>query len=90
MGECTDFHVGEPVNVWVSFHPPHRMTLAGVVRFVWDEFIDVGVGDTVIRFPRAAFDCQDLEVGGPCTASALDFEQHFTTDEYDPEAELHG
>lgn len=87
MGECSDFYIGETVRVTVPFDPPHSMTVTGKVRYVWDEFVDVGTGDTVFRFPRQAFDCSDLELGGPATVNAGDFDQHFSTNEYDPEEE---
>lgn len=88
MGECLDFAVGETVHVTVPFDPPHSLTLEGAVRWVWEPFIDVGVGDTVIRFPREAFDCSGVEVNQPATVDAAAFECHMTEDDYYPEDEI--
>jgi hypothetical protein len=89
MGECTDFYVGEKVHVTVPFDPPHTLTIEGIVRWVWEPFIDVTVGLQVVRFPREAFDCQNLEIGGPCTVDVNEFEQHFGPGEYHPEDEAY-
>jgi hypothetical protein len=87
MGECPDWYVGEPVDVVVRFDDPHSLTLACEVTYVWDEFVDVGVGDTIVRFDRDDFDCGGLEIGQPATVELDAFCEHMTRDEYDPQEE---
>jgi hypothetical protein len=88
MGECADFYVGETVHVTVPFDLPHSLTVEGKVRWVWDPFIDVTIGLQVVRFPREAFDCADLELGRPVSVEIENFEQHFGPGEYHPEEEI--
>jgi hypothetical protein len=88
MGECLDFHVGEPVLVEVPFDPPHVLDFPCTVAWVWEDHIDVRIGDVIGRYPRAAFDNSRVELGDPSIVRLSDFDEHFPRDEYDPEEEL--
>lgn len=87
MGEALDFHIGEPIIVAVEFDSPHRIDFACAVKRVWEDFIDVELGNTLLRFPRQAIDCTGLEISEPAFVNAEDFDQHWLLSEYDPESE---
>jgi hypothetical protein len=73
VGEYSDFHVGDRIDVVITFDRPWSLTLSCKVIRVWGELIDVGVGDTVVRFDRQSFDCTGLKIGQPVLVELEEF-----------------
>lgn len=93
MGECSDWSVGEIVDVFLVAHSEGgkiSIPIGCPVKYVWEDAIDVLVSDVVLRFDRRAFDCSALEHGGRPSVNGDSFREHIGLAYYDPGEEASG